>query len=128
MVTGGELYFVLLLDSKLMKMLSRILALCALLLVAMSFCSCGSATVSSPGNPGGILGGTSTLKLKNKLYTDVMVRLGGPETREIIVPGRSTETLQLKSGVYRYIAGAKDFRPIERYKALEPNRTHTVYF
>ena len=111
-----------------MKSSIHVITLCVVAVIALLQGACSPAVESSPDNPGGVYGGVSTLKLKNKLYTDVMVHLEGPETREITVPGRSTETLQLKSGVYRYIAGAKDFRPIERYKALEPDRTHTIYF
>ena len=106
---------------------------CALLIVTLagfSLSSCDSYTATAEGGSSTIggEGQTSRVKLSNKLYADITVILKGPETRQINVPARSSHSLELKSGVYEYTAGAKDFRPYSRFKVLEANRSYTLYF
>ena len=113
-----------------MKKLIPLSALFAIALMVLSLSSCDFYT-APPGGASATIGGegqTSRLKLKNKLYTDIEVLLEGPEKRQVIVPARSSKSLKLKSGVYQYMAGAKEFRPVSRYKVLEANRSYTLYF
>jgi hypothetical protein len=93
--------------------------------------SCGAAGTSPGATSAGSQGETSRLKLSNKFYKPIIVRLerlGDPGHRDIIVPARSSESIRLKPGTYRYRAAAKGFRPISKYKELEPNRGYTLYF
>lgn len=103
----------------------------AMLLLALVLGSCDTPTAPSGGLPTtiGREGQISSLKLKNKLYTDIVVRMEGPESKEIVVPARSSRSLKLKSGVYKYTAGASDFLPTTpQFKVLEDGRSYTMYF
>lgn len=111
-----------------MKKIIQLSALLAIALMGLSLNSCGPTADPSGDVAADWQGQTSRLKLKNKLYTDIEVLLEGPEKKQVIVPARSSRSLQLKSGVYHYTAGAKEFRPISHYKVLEANRSYTLYF
>ena len=76
-------------------------------------------------------GETTRLKLSNKLYRPIVVRLerlGDPGRRDITVPARSSESVKVKPGTYKYSAVAEGFRPISKYKELEAKRSYTLYF
>jgi hypothetical protein len=71
------------------------------------------------------------LKLKNDFGRDVIVRLkrlGDAGHRDVIVPARSSKSLKVKPGTYKYSAAAEGFRPFSHWKELEPNRSYTLYF
>lgn len=113
-----------------MKRLCKYSILLFVALAGLSLSSCDPYTAPS-GGASATIGGegqTSRLKLSNKLYTDIIVILEGPEKKQVTVPARSSKSLRLKSGVYQYTAGAKDFRPVSRHKVLEANRSYTLYF
>ena len=92
----------------------------------------GSSSGSSSGSAGAaIQGETTRLKLSNKLYRPIVVRLerlGDPGRRDITVSARSSESVKVKPGTYKYSAVAEGFRPISKYKELEAKRSYTLYF
>ena len=122
-----------------MKRLPSLVALVSLAFAVLAFNSCssvspssGSASGSTSGsNPAATQGETTRLKLSNKLYRPIVVRLerlGDPGRRDITVPARSSESVKVKPGTYKYSAVAEGFRPISKYKELEAKRSYTLYF
>ena len=122
-----------------MKRLPSLVALVSLAFAVLAFNSCssvspssGSVSGSSSGSAGAATQGETTrLKLSNKLYRPIVVRLerlGDPGRRDITVPARSSESVKVKPGTYKYSAVAEGFRPISKYKELEAKRSYTLYF
>ena len=122
-----------------MKRLPSLAALISLALAGLLVSSCssvspstGSVSGSSSGSAGAATQGETTrLKLSNKLYRPIVVRLerlGDPGRRDITVPARSSESVRVKPGTYKYSAVAEGFRPISKYKELEAKRSYTLYF
>jgi hypothetical protein len=122
-----------------MKRLPSLVALVSLALAGLLISSCssvspssGSVSGSSSGSAGAaIQGETTRLKLSNKLYRPIVVRLerlGDPGRRDITVPARSSESVRVKPGTYKYSAVTEGFRPISKYKELEAKRSYTLYF
>ena len=122
-----------------MKRLPSLAALVSLALAGLLVSSCssvspssGSVSGSSSGSAGAAAQGETTrLKLSNKLYRPIVVRierLGDPGRRDITVPARSSESVRVKPGTYKYSAVAEGFRPISKYKELEAKRSYTLYF
>ena len=122
-----------------MKRLPSLVALVSLAFAVLAFNSCssvspssGSVSGSSSGSAGAATQGETTrLKLSNKLYRPIVVRLerlGDPGRRDITVPARSSESVRVKPGTYKYSAVAEGFRPISKYKELEAKRSYTLYF
>jgi hypothetical protein len=122
-----------------MKRLPSLVVLVSLALAGLLISSCssvspssGSVSGSSSGSAGAaIQGETTRLKLSNKLYRPIVVRLerlGDPGRRDITVPARSSESVRVKPGTYKYSAVAEGFRPISKYKELEAKRSYTLYF
>ena len=122
-----------------MKRLPSLAALVSLALAGLLVSSCssvspssGSVSGSSSGSAGAATQGETTrLKLSNKLYRPIVVRLerlGDPGRRDITVPARSSESVRVKPGTYKYSAVAEGFRPISKYKELEAKRSYTLYF
>ena len=122
-----------------MKRLPSLVVLVGLALAGLLVSSCssvspssGSVSGSSSGSAGAAAQGETTrLKLSNKLYRPIVVRLerlGDPGRRDITVPARSSESVRVKSGTYKYSAVAEGFRPISKYKELEAKRSYTLYF
>ena len=124
-----------------MKRLPSLVALVSLAFAVLAFNSCSSvspssgstsgSTSSSGSNPAATQGETTRLKLSNKLYRPIVVRLerlGDPGRRDITVPARSSESVKVKPGTYKYSAVAEGFRPISKYKELEAKRSYTLYF
>lgn len=122
-----------------MKRLPSLVALVSLAFAGLLISSCssvspssGSVSGSSSGSAGAaIQGETTRLKLSNKLYRPIVVRLerlGDPGRRDITVPARSSESVKVKPGTYKYSAVAEGFRPISKYKELEAKRSYTLYF
>ena len=68
------------------------------------------------------------VKIRNHKYTTLVVGVRGPETRFISVPARSSRTVVLRSGVYKYAATARNTRTISGYKAFSANRSYTWDF
>ena len=122
-----------------MKRLPSLVVLVGLALAGSLVSSCSSVSPSSGSvsgstsgsNPSATQGETTRLKLSNKLYRPIVVRLerlGDPGRRDITVPARSSESVRVKSGTYKYSAVAEGFRPISKYKELEAKRSYTLYF
>jgi len=122
-----------------MKRLPSLVALVSLAFAGLLISSCssvspssGSVSGSSSGSAGAATQGETTrLKLSNKLYRPIVVRLerlGDPGRRDITVPARSSESVKVKPGTYKYSAVAEGFRPISKYKELEAKRSYTLYF
>ena len=122
-----------------MKRLPSLTALISLALAGLLVSSCssvspssGSVSGSSSGSAGAATQGETTrLKLSNKFYRPIVVRLerlGDPGRRDITVPARSSESVRVKPGTYKYSAVAEGFRPISKYKELEAKRSYTLYF
>ena len=122
-----------------MKRLPSLVVLVGLALAGLLVSSCSSVSPSSGSvsgstsgsNPAATQGETTRLKLSNKLYRPIVVRLerlGDPGRRDITVPARSSESVRVKPGTYKYSAVAEGFRPISKYKELEAKRSYTLYF
>ncbi len=122
-----------------MKRLPSLVVLVGLALAGLLVSSCssvspssGSVSGSSSGSAGAAAQGETTrLKLSNKLYRPIVVRLerlGDPGRRDITVPARSSESVRVKPGTYKYSAVAEGFLPISKYKELEAKRSYTLYF
>jgi hypothetical protein len=122
-----------------MKRLPSLVALVSLAFAVLAFNSCSSVSPSSGSTSGSTSGSnsaaaqgeTTRLKLSNKLYRPIVVRLerlGDPGRRDITVPARSSESVKVKPGTYKYSAVAEGFRPISKYKELEAKRSYTLYF
>ena len=122
-----------------MKRLPSLVALVSLAFAGLLISSCssvspssGSVSGSSSGSAGAATQGETTrLKLSNKLYRPIVVRLerlGDPGRRDITVSARSSESVKVKPGTYKYSAVAEGFRPISKYKELEAKRSYTLYF
>ena len=122
-----------------MKRLPSLVALVSLAFAGLLISSCssvspssGSVSGSSSGSAGAATQGETTrLKLSNKLYRPIVVRLerlGDPGRRDITVSARSSESVKVKPGTYKYSAVAEGFRPISKYKELEGKRSYTLYF
>ena len=122
-----------------MKRFPSLAALVSLAFAGLLISSCssvspssGSVSGSSSGSAGAAAQGETTrLKLSNKLYRPIVVRLerlGDPGRRDITVPARSSESVRVKPGTYKYSAVAEGFRPISKYKELEAKRSYTLYF
>ena len=125
-----------------MKRLPSLVALVSLAFAGLLVSSCssvspssgstsGSTSNTSGSNPAATQGETTRLKLSNKLYRPIVVRLerlGDPGRRDITVPARSSESVKVKPGTYKYSAVAEGFRPISKYKELEAKRSYTLYF
>ena len=122
-----------------MKRLTSLVALVSLAFAVLAFNSCSSVSPSSGSTSGSTSasttaatqGETTRLKLSNKLYRPIVVRLerlGDPGRRDITVPARSSESVKVKPGTYKYSAVAEGFRPISKYKELEAKRSYTLYF
>ena len=122
-----------------MKRSPSLVALVSLAFAVLAFNSCSSVSPSSGSTSGSTSGSnsaatqgeTTRLKLSNKLYRPIVVRLerlGDPGRRDITVPARSSESVKVKPGTYKYSAVAEGFRPISKYKELEAKRSYTLYF
>lgn len=66
--------------------------------------------------------------IRNNSYRNIVVGVEGREKRFISVPARSSRTVYLKSGVYKYAAAAKNTRTISGYKSFSANRNYTWSF
>ena len=125
-----------------MKRLPSLVVLVSLALAGLLVSSCSSVSPSSGSvsastsntsatTTAATQGETTRLKLSNKLYRPIVVRLerlGDPGRRDITVPARSSESVKVKPGTYKYSAVAEGFRPISKYKELEAKRSYTLYF
>jgi len=118
-----------------MKRLLRYSALLAIVLAGLSATSCAPSAPSSESSSASSgstalksSGAKSHVKIRNDFYRAIVVRLEGPEKREITVPARSSRSLEVKAGIYKYATAAEGFRPISRYKVMEAGRRYRLYF
>lgn len=66
--------------------------------------------------------------IRNNSYKSIMLGLKGPETRFISIPARSSRSVNLYSGSYKYAATAKNTNTISGYKYFGTNRKYTWNF
>ncbi|BDS06204.1 hypothetical protein NT6N_12440 [Oceaniferula spumae] len=66
--------------------------------------------------------------IQNNSYRNIVVGVEGPEKRFVSVPARTSRTVYLRSGVYKYAAAARNTRTISGYKAFSANRSYTWKF
>lgn len=114
-----------------MRTIASILLMASLALAGSLFVSCSPVTTGAASQGAASSSATSRLKLSNSFYKPIVVRLerlGDTDHRDILVPARSSESLTVPSGTYKYSAAAKGFRPISQYKQLDPGRGYTLYF
>ena len=114
-----------------MKKKSIITALLVLAFISLFLSSCGSGGSVATGNPASAQGQAARLKLSNKFYRPIVVRLerlGDSGHKDITVPARSSESVSVQAGTYKYSAVAEGFRPTSKYKEIEARRSYTLYF
>ena len=117
-----------------MKNKSITIAFSTLALSCLLLSSCGTGGSSGSSSPAVAATGKSQearLKLSNKFYRPIVVRLerlGESGRRDITVPARSSESIRVQAGTYKYSAVAEGFRPISKYKEIEARRSYTLYF
>jgi hypothetical protein len=114
-----------------MKKKSIITALLVLAFSSLFLSSCGSGGSVSTGTAASAQGQTARLKLSNKLYRPIAVRLerlGQTGYRDVTVPARSSESISVQAGTYKYSAVADGFSPTTKYKEIEASRSYTLYF
>ena len=113
-----------------MRMFIRPLTALAIAASSFVFSSCGSSD-PPPKQPT-----TQTIRvaykplitIRNDYYKSIMVGVKGPETRFFSIPARSTKTVSLSSGSYKYAATAKNSNTISGYKHFERNRSYSLNF
>lgn len=66
--------------------------------------------------------------IRNNSYKSIMLGLKGPETRFVSIPARSSRSINLSSGSYKYAATAKNTNTISGYKYFGTNRKYTWNF
>lgn len=91
-------------------------------LFSLFLVSCGSAdpapnTVDS--QPGVIY--QPQVTIKNNSYKDIMVGLRGPETLFVSIPARSSKSISLVSGNYKYAATAANTNTVSGFKFFGSN-------
>ena len=114
-----------------MKALASLLLMASIALAGSVFVSCSPVATTAGAQGAASSSDTSRLKLSNTFYKPIVVRLerlGDPGRRDITVPARSSESVRVKPGTYKYSAVAEGFRPISKYKELEAKRSYTLYF
>lgn len=102
--------------------------LATIMMASMFVSSC--APTPAPSNPNTYTSYTEKprIVIRNNSYRDIVVGVEGPEKRFISVSARSSKTVHLKSGVYKYAAAAKNTRTISGYKSFAANRNYTWKF
>ncbi len=114
-----------------MKAIASLLLMASLALAGSVLISCAPVATTAGAQGTASSSATSRLKLSNTFYKPIVVRLerlGDTGHRDVLVPARSSESLRVPSGTYKYSAAAKGFRPISQYKQLDPGRGYTLYF
>ncbi len=110
-----------------MKKTLQLTTLLAIALTSMFMSSCG--TTPAPSKP---ISTTYVQKprvtIRNNSSRSIAVGVEGPERRIVSIPARTSRTVYLKSGVYKYAAAAKNTRTITGYKTFSANRKYTWNF
>lgn len=66
--------------------------------------------------------------IRNNSYKSIVLGLRGPETRFVSIPARSSRSVNLLSGTYKYAATAKNTNTISGYKYFGTDRKYTWNF
>ena len=66
--------------------------------------------------------------IRNNSYKNIVLGLRGPETRFISIPARSSRSVNLRSGSYKYAATAKNTNTISGYKYFGTDRQYAWNF
>ncbi|MFK7910636.1 MAG: hypothetical protein AB8F34_08535 [Akkermansiaceae bacterium] len=114
-----------------MKKIIQISAIASVVLSAILATSCAPTPPQVPNRPT-YRPATHVKKpivtIRNNSYRSIVVGVQGPERRFITVPARSSKTVSLRSGTYKYAAAAKNTRTISGYKSFSVNRRYTWNF
>ena len=112
-----------------MKKVIQLSALAAIVLTSMFVSSCATPP-PAPSRPATYTtyAQKPRVTIRNNSYRNIVVGVRGPETRMISVPARSSRTVYLRSGVYKYAAAARNTRTISGYKSFSANRRYTWNF
>lgn len=66
--------------------------------------------------------------IRNNSYKSILIGLRGPETRFVSIPARSSRSVNLLSGAYKYAATANNTKTISGYKYFGTNKRYTWNF
>ena len=66
--------------------------------------------------------------IRNNSYKSIVLGLRGPETRFISIPARSSRSVNLLSGTYKYAATAANTNTVSGYKYFGTDRKYTWNF
>ena len=99
-------------------------------IAAINFTSCGTS------NPTEKTTNTHTCKIvyrplvtiRNNSYKLIILGLQGPETRLVSIPARSSRSINLISGSYKYDAKAQNAKTTSGYKYFSSNRKYQWTF
>jgi len=111
-----------------MKKLIKITTLLAVAATSMIISSCDTPAPSRRPAYTTTYQQKPKITIRNNSYRNIVVGVEGREKRFISVPARSSRTVYLKSGVYKYAAAARNTRTITGYKSFSANRTYTWSF
>ena len=110
-----------------MKRIIQLVALASIALTSMVVTSCGPTTAPAARTSTSYVA-KPRVTIRNNSYRNIVVGVQGPERRFISVPARSSSTVYLRSGVYKYAAAAKNTRTISGYKSFSANQRYTWNF
>jgi hypothetical protein len=96
-----------------------------IVMASMFVSSCAPTPAPSNSNTYTSYAEKPRIVIHNNSYRNIVVGVEGPEKRFINVAARSSKTVYLKSGVYKYAVAAKNTRTISGYKSFAANRNYT---
>lgn len=111
-----------------MKKLLQISALIAVAATSMFVSSCGTPAPTRPSYSTPTYVNKPVVNIRNRTYKTIVVGVQGREKRFITVPARSSRTVYLKSGTYKYAAAARNTRTISGYKTFYANKRYNWTF
>lgn len=111
-----------------MKKILQLTALATIAASSMIISSCGSSTPSQPSYSTTRYVNKPVVTIRNVTYKTIVVGVQGREKRFITVPARSSRTVYLKSGTYKYAAAARNTRTLTGYKTFYANKRYNWTF
>lgn len=116
-------------NSSIMRSLFRSLAPALLAISTLTFASCSSnQPAPDPSYSAQRVTVKSRITIKNNSYKNVVLGLKGPETRFISIPARSSKSINLYSGVYKYAATAQGMNVVKGFKEFGTDRSYIWNF
>lgn len=110
-----------------MKKLLKISALIAVAATSMFVSSCDTPAPSRSYRSTTYVN-KPVINIRNTTYKSIVVGVEGREKRFISVPARSSRTVYLKSGTYKYAAASRNTRTISGYKTFYANKRYNWTF